>query len=73
MLKRLIQTDHDSTLTISRLVLGIIFFAHGSQLMLGWFGGTVWQARCNFLRANWEYPQSSPFWPLQASFSAGSC
>jgi putative oxidoreductase len=39
MLKRLIQTEQDYALTIARLVLGVIFFAHGSQLMLGWFGG----------------------------------
>ena len=39
MLKRMTNTSNDVTLTILRLVLGIVFFAHGSQKMLGWFGG----------------------------------
>jgi putative oxidoreductase len=39
MLKRMTNTSNDVTLTILRLVLGIVFFAHGAQKMLGWFGG----------------------------------
>jgi putative oxidoreductase len=38
MFKKLVQTEQDYSLMISRLVLGVIFFAHRSQLMLGWFG-----------------------------------
>jgi putative oxidoreductase len=39
MLKRLTSTSNDVALTILRLVLGVVFFAHGAQKMLGWFGG----------------------------------
>jgi putative oxidoreductase len=39
MLKRLMRTSNDVSLTILRLVLGVVFLAHGSQKMLGWFGG----------------------------------
>ena len=39
MLKRLMSTGNDVSFTILRLVLGVVFFAHGSQKMLGWFGG----------------------------------
>jgi putative oxidoreductase len=39
MLKRLMNTGDDVSLTILRVILGIVFFAHGAQKMLGWFGG----------------------------------
>jgi putative oxidoreductase len=39
MLKRLTSTSNDVSLTALRVVLGVVFFAHGAQKMLGWFGG----------------------------------
>jgi putative oxidoreductase len=39
MLKRLMSTNNDVALTTLRVVLGVVFFAHGAQKMLGWFGG----------------------------------
>jgi putative oxidoreductase len=39
MLKRLMGTGNDVALTMLRMVLGVVFFAHGAQKMLGWFGG----------------------------------
>lgn len=37
--QRLVQTHNDLVLTFARFILGIVFFAHGAQKMLGWFGG----------------------------------
>lgn len=37
--KKLMRTDWDTSLFILRVVLGIVFFPHGAQKMLGWFGG----------------------------------
>ena len=38
-MKRLMGTSNDVSLTTLRVVLGVVFFAHGAQKMLGWFGG----------------------------------
>jgi putative oxidoreductase len=39
MFKKLIQTDNNLTTLILRILLGIVFFPHGAQKVLGWFGG----------------------------------
>jgi putative oxidoreductase len=39
MLRKLLSTSNNAGLTIMRLVLGTVFLAHGSQKLLGWFGG----------------------------------
>jgi len=43
MFKKLISTSNDIALTTLRLVLGVVFFAHGAQKLLGWFGGFGFQ------------------------------
>ena len=35
----LFSTDPDWALTAIRVILGVVFFAHGAQKLLGWFGG----------------------------------
>jgi putative oxidoreductase len=39
MLKKLVQTEDDAAIAIVRIMLGVVFFGHGAQKMLGWFGG----------------------------------
>lgn len=39
MIGSLTGTNADWIVTIACIVLGVIFFAHGAQKMLGWYGG----------------------------------
>ena len=39
MLKKLLGTEKNSALTVLRVTLGVVMFAHGAQKMFGWFGG----------------------------------
>src|SRR5437868_11332540 len=39
MVRKLFATDDNTATAILRVVLGVVFFAHGAQKMLGWFGG----------------------------------
>jgi len=39
MLETLASTNADWVVAIVRIVLGLVFFAHGAQKMLGWYGG----------------------------------
>ena len=48
MLKKLMGTGNDVSLTILRVVLGVVFSAHGAQKLLGWFGGFGFHATMGF-------------------------
>ena len=39
MLNRLTHTNNDRLLALQRIVLAIVYFPHGAQKLLGWFGG----------------------------------
>ena len=39
MLRGFLRTDNDPAALIMRLTLALVFFPHGAQKVLGWFGG----------------------------------
>ncbi len=42
--KIIFETKNSVALMILRIVLGVVFFVHGSQKVLGWFGGYGFKA-----------------------------
>jgi putative oxidoreductase len=71
MFRKLIATDNDIATTILRLVLGVIFFAHGAQKMLGWFGGYGFTGTMGFFTHQLHIPTIFAFLAIVAEF-AGS-
>ena len=47
-MRSLMNTKDDMALTVIRLLLGVVFFAHGAQKVLGWFGGYGWAGTIGF-------------------------
>src|SRR5258708_38676608 len=47
-MEKLMSTGNDVAFTILRAVLGVVFLAHGSQKMLGLFGGFGFHATMGF-------------------------
>jgi putative oxidoreductase len=71
MLKKILQTPDDMAFTILRLVLGIVFLAHGSQKMLGWFGGYGFKATMGFFTQTAHIPAVFAFLAIAAEFFGG--
>jgi len=71
MLKKLIHTEQDYALTLARLVLGVIFFAHGGQLMLGWFGGYGFSGSMQFFTRQLGIPEVFAFLAITGQFFGG--
>jgi putative oxidoreductase len=71
MLRKLISTDNDSATAILRLVLGVIFFAHGAQKMLGWFGGYGFSGTMGFFTDVMHIPVLFAFLAITAEFFGG--
>ena len=68
MLRKLIATDDDVASLVLRVVLGIVFFAHGAQLALGWFGGNGFSATMQFFTQNMHIPAVFAFLAIMAQF-----
>src|SRR5438034_2961363 len=71
MFRKIINTTEDFTLTASRLVLGIVFFAHGAQKTLGWFGGYGYNGTMGFFTNQMGIPAPLAFLAIAAEFLGG--
>lgn len=70
MIKKLVQTSDDWALTVARLVLGVVFFAHGAQKVLGWWGGYGFTGTMGFFTHS-GIPAPLAFLAIMAEFLGG--
>jgi putative oxidoreductase len=71
MFRKIIATPNDRTLLFLRLVLGVVFFAHGAQKMLGWFGGGGFSATMNMFTSYMHIPAAFALLAIAAEFFGG--
>jgi putative oxidoreductase len=71
MIRKLFATDDSTATTILRLVLGLVFFAHGAQKMLGWFGGYGFSGTMGFFTGTMHIPAPFAFLAIAAEFFGG--
>lgn len=70
-MKALFATANDYTLALVRLVLGIVFFMHGAQVTLAWFGGYGFHATMHFFTAVLGIPAVFGYLAIVAQFFGG--
>lgn len=68
MFRKLTATSDDPVMTILRLVLGVVFFFHGAQKVLGWFGGYGFSGTMNFFTHVMGIPAAFAFLAIAAEF-----
>lgn len=71
MFRRIFATKNSLTLTIVRLIFGIVFFVHGSQKALGWFGGYGYAGTMQFFTHTMHIPALFAFLAIMAEFLGG--
>jgi len=71
LLSKVLYTENDPALTLARITLGSIFFAHGAQKMLGWFGGYGFSGTMAFFTGQMGIPAVFAFLAIAAEFFGG--
>jgi putative oxidoreductase len=65
----LFKTDNDVSTLLLRLVLGAVFFPHGAQMVLGWFGGYGFSGTMGFFTGTLHVPAPFAFLAIAAQFA----
>ena len=71
MIRKIVSTDDSIATAILRLALGVTFFAHGAQKMLGWFGGFGFSGTIGFFTGMMHIPAPLAFLAICAEFFGG--
>jgi putative oxidoreductase len=67
-LSLLFKTDDDLLNLLLRLVLGAVFFSHGAQMALGWFGGYGFSGTMGFFTGKLHIPAALAFLVIATQF-----
>ena len=70
-MKNLFSTANDHAIALARLVLGVIFFMHGAQKTLAWFGGYGFHATMHVFTTNLGIPAAFAILAIAAEFLGG--
>ena len=71
MLRSLLVTDDSKVTAILRLSLGVVFFAHGAQKLLGWFGGPGFSGSMGMFTGYLHIPVPLAYLAIAAEFFGG--
>ena len=71
MIEALTRTHPDWAVGIARIVLGIIFFGHGAQKMLGWYGGQGLASSVRTFKEHLHLPSILAFLVIAGEFFSG--
>ena len=71
MFRKLLATDENTATVFLRFVLGVVFFAHGAQKMLGWFGGYGFSGTMAYFTGKAHIPAVFAFLAIAAEFFGG--
>ena len=67
-MQQLLATKNSSAITLVRVVLGIVIFAHGAQKLLGWFGGYGYSGTMGFFTGTIGLPYIIAFLVIMIEF-----
>jgi|SRR5208282_528782 putative oxidoreductase len=71
MIESLTGTHADWIVALARIVLGIIFFAHGAQKLLGWFSGPGLASSMRTFTEHLHLPSALAFLVIAGEFFSG--
>src|SRR5271163_1417033 len=72
MWANLFYTNPDWIETVIRITLGVVFFAHGAQKLLGWFGGAGYRETMRTMHQFLGVPSPLAFLAIATEFFGGA-
>lgn len=68
LLRLVCRTEEKFILLIARVMLGVVFFPHGAQKVLGWFGGAGFSNTLHFFTGTLHFPAALVLLDMAAEF-----